>query len=239
MLDAIRTLTDLPPASDAHLSREDIAAARRRRALQQQAQRWARDCVEQARRDAEAVHAHAFSQGYADGILRVIEHLANGLLASQALGQQLRSDLAQSARDLLADALKRPEWLDEMLEGWLTAQPTGTGAVLQVLLPIHCRPLGNALRERLSRLWSGELVLDYHPQERYVARLADQLLEFDLETARQRLEPRLLACVASLPESVRALDRASMQALTELYSSIAERSAGCTDTASTEDRHED
>ncbi|WP_085723127.1 oxygen-regulated invasion protein OrgB [Pseudomonas sp. R37(2017)] len=239
MLDAIRTLTDLPATSDVHLSREDIAAARRRRALQQQAQRWARDCVEQARRDAEAVHAHAFSQGYADGILRAIEHLASGLLASQALGQQLRSNLAQSARDLLADALKRPEWLDEMLERWLTAQPTGTGAVLQVLLPMHCRPQGHALRERLSRLWSGELVLDYHPQERYVARLADQLLEFDLETTRQRLEPRLLACVANLPESVRALDRASMQALTELYSSFAERSADCTETAPTEDCHED
>lgn len=239
MLDAIRTLTDLPVASDALVSREDIVAARRRRALQQQAQRWARDCVEQARRDAEAVHADAFSQGYADGILRVMEHLANGLLASQALGQQLRSDLAQSARDLLTDALKRPEWLDEMLERWLTTQPAGTGAVLHVLLPMHCRPQGNELRERLSRLWSGELVLDYHPQERYVARLADQLLEFDLETTRQRLEPRLLACVANLPESVRALDRASMQALTDLYSTFAERSAGCTETAPTEVRHED
>ncbi|OXR29691.1 oxygen-regulated invasion protein OrgB [Pseudomonas umsongensis] len=239
MLDSIRTLTDLPAASDALVSREDIAAARRRRALQQQAQRWARDCVEQARRDAEAVHAHAFSQGYADGILRVIEHLADSLLGAQALGQQLRSDLAQSARDLLADALHRPEWLDEMFERWLTAQPAGSGAVLQVLLPMHCRPQGNELRERLSRLWSGELVLDYHPQERYVARLADQLFEFDLETTRQRLEPRLLARVANLPESVRTLDRASMQALTDLYSTFAERSADATQTAPTEVPHED
>ncbi|WP_223454930.1 MULTISPECIES: oxygen-regulated invasion protein OrgB [unclassified Pseudomonas] len=239
MLDAIRTLTDLPAASDALVSREDIAAARRCRALQQQAQRWARDCVEQARRDAEAVHAQAFQEGYAAGILLATEHLAKGLLESQALGQQLRSDLAQAARDLLADALKRPEWLDEMFERWLMAQPAGSGAVLQVLLPMHCRPQGNELRERLSRLWSGELVLDYHPQERYVARLADQLLEFDLETTRQRLEPRLLACVANLPESVRALDRASMQALTDLYSTFAERSAGSTQTAPTEVRHED
>jgi hypothetical protein len=239
MLDSIRTLTDLPEASDALVSREDIGAARRRRALQQQAQRWARDCVEQARRDAEAVHAHAFQEGYAAGILLATEHLAKGLLESQALGQQLRSDLAQAARDLLADALQRPEWLDEMFERWLTAQPTGSGAVLQVLLPMHCRAQGNELRERLSRLWSGELVLDYHPQERYVARLADQLLEFDLETTRQRLEPRLLACVANLPESVRALDRAAMQALTDLYSTFAERSAGCTETAPTEVRLED
>ena len=239
MLDAIRTLTELPESSDAHLSREDIAAARRRQTLQRQAQRWACDCVEQARRDAQALHAQAFQEGYAAGIVRATGQLADGLLMSQTLGLQLRKDLAQAARDLLAQALSRPEWLDDMLERWLGEQPGDSSAVLQVLLPLRCRPQGNELRERLRRHWPGELVLDYHPQERYVARLADQLLEFDLETTRQRLEPRLLACVANLPESVRALDRASMQALTDLYSTFAERSPGCTDTTPPEVRHED
>ncbi|MFS2197663.1 oxygen-regulated invasion protein OrgB [Pseudomonas sp. Pseusp3] len=239
MLDTIRTLTELPESSEALVLREDIAAARRRRTLQQQAQRWARDCIEQARRDAVAVCAQAFQEGYAEGILCATGQLADGLLKSQALGLQLRKDLAQAARDLLAQALSRPEWLDDMLERWLSEQPGDTGAVLQVLLPLHCRPQGKELRERLRGLWSGELVLDYHPQERYVVRLADQLLEFDVETARQRLEPRLLACVANLPESVRALDRVSMQALTDLYSTFAERSAGCNQTAPTEVRHED
>ncbi|WP_095051969.1 oxygen-regulated invasion protein OrgB [Pseudomonas sp. Irchel s3b2] len=239
MLDSIRTLTELPESSDAHLSREDIAAARRRRTLQLQAQRWARECIDQARRDADAVHALAFQQGYAEGLLRAIEHLANGLLESQALGLQLRADLAQAAHGLLAEALSRPEWLDEMLERWLTEQPVHSGATLQVLLPVHCRSRGNELRERLRGLWSGEVVLDYHSQERYVVRLADQLLEFDIETTWQRLEPRLLACVANLPESVRSLDQASLQALTDLCSTFARRFAGSTQIAPTEVRHED
>jgi hypothetical protein len=238
MLDSIRTLTELPESSDAHLSREDIVAARRRSALQRQAQRRARDCVDQARRDAEAVRARAFQDGYAEGILRATEHMASGLLESQALGLQLRTDLVQAARELLGQALSRPEWLDDMLERWLVEQPGGTGAVLQVLLPLHCRSRGNELRERLCRLWSGELVLDYHPQERYVVRLADQLLEFDIETTLRRLEPRLLACVANLPPSVRSLDQASMQALTDLCSTFGVRSAGVTQTAPTEVRHE-
>ncbi|HEF4758027.1 TPA: oxygen-regulated invasion protein OrgB [Pseudomonas putida] len=220
MLDAIRTLTELPESSDVHLSREDIAAARQRRTLQRQAQRWARDCVEQARQEAAAVRAHAFQEGYAEGILRVTEHLADGLLTSQALGLQLRKDLAQAAHDLLAQALSRPEWLDDMLERWLTELPHGSDGVLQVLLPMHCRSQGNELRERLCKLWPGELVLDFHSQERYVARLADQLFEFDIDTTRQRLEPRLLACVANLPASVRSLDQKSMQALMDLCSTF-------------------
>ncbi|AWY43605.1 oxygen-regulated invasion protein OrgB [Pseudomonas putida] len=239
MLDAIRTLTEFAESGDVYLAREDMAAARQRRQLQHQARRWARECVDQARRDAEAIHAQAFQEGYAEGILRATEHLASGLLESQALGRRLREDLAQAARDLLAQALSRPEWLDEMLERWLRDQQHDTDAVLQVLLPVHCRSLGNELHERLSRFWPGDLVLDYHSQERYVVRLADQLLEFDVETSRQRLEPRLLACVANLPASVRSLEQKSMQALTDLCSTFVERSAGSNHAELTGVRHED
>jgi hypothetical protein len=220
------------------MSREDIAAARQRRTLQRQVQRWARECVDQARHDAEAVHAQAFQEGYAEGVLRATGHVASCLLESQALGLKLRKDLAQAAHGLLAEALSRPQWLDEMLERWLAEQPGDTGAVLQVLLPMHCRWQGNEWRERLRGLWPGEAAIDYHAQERYVVRLADQLLEFDMETTRQRLEPRLLACVANLPASVRLLDQASMQVLVDLCSTFTEPSAVATETASTEMRHE-
>lgn len=235
MLDSIRTLTDLPACEDVRLAREDIAAARRRQRLQLEAQRRARACVEQAHRDAEALHARAFQQGYAEGILRATEHLADGLLKSQRLGLQLRSDLALAARDLLAQALSHPQWLDEMLERWLAGQAGDSGAVLHLLLPLHCRPRGNALRERLRTRWPGELILEYHPQDRYVLRLADQLLEFDVEATRERLVPRLLASLANLPETVRLLDQASRQALADMCASFTDFAP--TDTA--EVRHED
>ncbi|MDP9781086.1 oxygen-regulated invasion protein OrgB [Pseudomonas fluorescens] len=221
MLDSIRSLTDLPVSKDARLAREDIAAARRRHALQHEAQRRARECIEQAQREADAVHAQAFQQGYAEGILRATGHLADGLLKSQTLALQLRNELAGAASDLLAQALSRPQWLDEMLERWLAGQVGDSEAVLHVLLPLHCRPRGDELRVSLRERWAGELIVEYHRQDRYVLRLADQLLEFDVETVRQRLAPRLLACIAELPESVRTLDQASLQALTELCSSFA------------------
>ncbi|MNT25498.1 Oxygen-regulated invasion protein OrgB [compost metagenome] len=126
-----------------------------------------------------------------------------------------------------------------MLERWLAAQSGDSGAVLQVLLPLHCRSRGNDLRERLRNLWSGELVLDYHAQERYVVRLADQLLEFDIETNRQRLEPRLLACVANMPKSVRTLNQSAVQALMDLCSTFGVRVAGPIQTTPIKDRDED
>ena len=235
MLDSIRTLTDVPVGEDVHLAREDIAAARRRHALQLEARRRARACVEQAHREAEAVQAQAFQQGYAEGVLRASGHLADALLRTQTLGQQLRNALAQASRELLAQALSRPEWLDEMLARWLAGQPGDSGAVLHLLLPLHCRGRGHGLRESVGRQWTGELILEYHPQDRYVLRLGDQLLEFDVEATRDRLEPRLLASLANLPETVHSLDQASRQALADLCASFIESAS----TGAAEVCHED
>ncbi|WP_434601352.1 oxygen-regulated invasion protein OrgB [Pseudomonas sp. Z4-7] len=235
MLDSIRTLTDLPASSDAYLAREDIVAARRRHALQREAQRRAREYIEQAHRDVEVVHANAFQQGYAEGILRATGHLAEALLEAQTLAFQLRKDLSRAAGEMLSQALSSPHWLDEMLERWLQAQlPDDSDPVLYLLLPLHCRSLGNELLGHLRERWSGRLSLEYHAQERYVLRLADQLLEFDVEAARQRLEPRLLAKVANLPEAARALDQTSRQMLIDLCSSFAEQPADSSPTEEAE-----
>jgi hypothetical protein len=220
MLDSIRSLIDLPAGEEVRLTREDIAAQRRRQRLQCEAQRRARECVEQAHRDAEAVHAQAFQQGYAEGILRAAGHLADGLLKSQTLGLQLRNELARAAHEMLVQALNQPQWLDEMLDRWLATKPGDSAAVLHVLLPLHCRPRGNELRESLRKRWAGELVVEYQPQDRYVLRLGDQLLEFDVKTIRQRLEPRVVASIAHLPESIRVLDQAALQVLVDLCSSF-------------------
>jgi hypothetical protein len=219
MLDTIRTLTDLSALSGVHEVQADIAAARQRRALQQQAQRRARDCVEQAQAEAEAIRAQAFQEGYSKGMVQAGEALATGLLESQALGLQLRTDLKQAAGQLLQGLLTRTEWLDEMLERWLTDQAT-TKAPLQVLLPLHCRSHGQALRQRIQALWQGALVIDYGAENRYVFRLADQLFEFDAGASCQRLEPRLLARLENLPEAARRLDQDSMKLLEGLYRSL-------------------
>jgi hypothetical protein len=215
MLDSIRTLNDVPASSDARVAGEDLRAARQRGALQQQARRWARDCVGQARSEAAAIRAQAYQEGYASGMLRAVEDLAGGLLESQALGMQLRHDLTQAARQLLGEALTRVEWLDEMLERWL-AEQADVGAPLQVLLPMRCQSRHPALRQRLQGFWPGALVIDYQPEERYVFRLADQLLEFDIGTTCERLQPLLLAQLANLPESARQLDDASISRLRAL-----------------------
>ncbi|MGF0237006.1 hypothetical protein ACQR3P_27225 [Rhodococcus sp. IEGM1300] len=222
MLDSIRTLTDLPACGEARIRGQDIIAARQRRTLRKQVERWTRDCVDQAQRDAEVIRANAVQQGYSQGMLRAAEDLATALRESQAMGQALRCDLTQAAAQLLGGLLSRSEWLDEMLESWLAEQVPHGDAVLQVLLPMRCKPQGAELQHRLQALWSGTVVLEYQPQERYLLRLADQVLEFDIGATRQRLEPKLLALLKNLPASATTLDQGCVQKLRDLCVSLTE-----------------
>lgn len=224
MLDSIRRLSDVPPSGDARVAREDLIAARQRRALQQQAQQRAQACIRQAQAEAEAIRAQAFREGYADGMVRAAHDLANSLITAQTLGAHLREDLARAARELLREVLERGEWLDDILERWLAQQP-GTGGRLQVLLPLRCKPQGLALRAQLQELWAGELTFDYQAEERYVFRLAEQLLEFDIGAACQRLEPLLLARLGNLPESVRCLDATAIELLRDLCAGLGVQAA--------------
>ncbi|EKT4463760.1 hypothetical protein QEL84_004585 [Pseudomonas putida] len=53
----------------------------------------------------------------------------------------------------------------------------------------------------------------FHAQERYLFRLADQVVELDIGATQERLSLRLIAQLKQLPESVRELDEASMRVL--------------------------
>lgn len=227
MLDVIRPLTDVPQSNDARVAGADIAAARQRRALQEQAQRRARECVDQAQAEAGAIRARGFQEGYAEGVLRAAADLACGMREGQLFGVHLRDDLARAARQLLGELLRGDQWLDEMLERWLAQQRRDAAAVLQVLLPLRCKSRGHELRQRLQSHWPGSLVFDYQAEERYVLRLGDQLLEFDIEANCQRLEPQLLARLANLPASVRTLDQASRDVLNDLCSTFGSTRTVC------------
>jgi len=213
MLESIRTLTDVPPHDAGRFSREDIVAARHRRLLLEQAQRRARDCIAEANAEVDAIRAHAFQEGYAQAVLQASTEMARVLVQSRTLAEQLRTELAQGAAQLLRNLLKRDEWLDDVLSQWLSEQDNSAQATLQVVLPQRCRAKNMALDTRLREMWSGPVSIEYHAQERYLLRLSDQVLEFDIESIQARLAPRLLAQLKGLPAAVRSLDQQAVHVL--------------------------
>ncbi|NWD04189.1 invasion protein OrgB [Pseudomonas gingeri] len=224
MLDAIRRIDELPVQdTDAvHITRQELASARRCRALERQAQRRARQLIDQAQVQVEAIQATAFAEGYAEGVIQAVVDLARGLCESQRLASQLRGQMVEAVRQLLGHLLEDSRWFDEMLEDWLAGQADTARMALQILLPEGCRSRVGALREHLERLGVSSVRFEFEEQERYVVRLADQLFEFDLESAREQLTPRVLSQLAGLPDGVRELDRQARQALVQLVSGFVE-----------------
>ncbi|NVZ62523.1 invasion protein OrgB [Pseudomonas gingeri] len=228
MLDAIRRIDELPlPGSDAvHITRQELASARRCRALERQAQRRARQLIDQAQAQVEAIQATAFAEGYSEGMIQAAVDLARSLCESQRLAGQLHGQMAAAVRQLLGHLLDDARWFEEMLEHWLAGQADTAQLTLQILLPARCRDRAGALREHLGRLGVSSVKFELAAQERYVVRLADQLFEFDLESAREQLAPRVLNQLAGLPDGVRQLDQQARQALVQLVSRFVEAGDG-------------
>lgn len=216
MLESIRTLTDVPSPNDGRFSREDIVAARHRRLLLEQAQRRARDCIAEANAEVDLIRAFAFQEGYAQAMLQAGTEMARMLVQSRTLTEQLRTELGQGAAQLLRTLLQRDEWLDDVLSQWLSGQDRSAQCTLQVVLPQRCRAKDMSLASRLRELWSGPVSIEYHAQERYLLRLADQVLEFDIESIQARLVPRLLTQLKGLPAAVRSLDQQAVHVLKQL-----------------------
>ncbi|MBY8955625.1 oxygen-regulated invasion protein OrgB [Pseudomonas carnis] len=215
MLESIRTLVDIPSADTLLVRSEDRVAARARRLLMQEARDRAKVCVAQAQSEVECIQASAYQAGYAQGVLASCTDLSVLLLESRVIASKLQTDLLQAARSLLGDVLMDEQLLDRLLERWRASWSAQSGDVLQIILPMRCKSEKMSILEKLERGGVDQVDIKFHTQERYLFRLADQVVEFDIGATQERLAPRLINQIERLPASVRQLDDASRDLLVE------------------------
>lgn len=213
MLESIRTLVDIPPKDTLLLRHEERTAARNRRLLMQQARERAKACISEAQQEANSVRANAFQDGYSQGVLQAAADMSGLLLQSRRMASALHAELAQAARSLLGDLLMNERLLDALLERWQDGWIGQGQEPLQIILPLRCKAQQQALKSKLSGLGIERVDIRFHAQERYLFRLADQVVELDIGATQERLSPRLIGHLKQLPESVRELDDASRRFL--------------------------
>lgn len=207
MLESIRTLVDVTSTDVLLVAREDRVAARNRRLLMEESRKRAKSQVAEALQEADSIRSCAFQDGYSKGVLQAAGDLSGLLLQSRVLAIALQTDLLQAARTLLGDLLMDEQLVDSLLQRW---QGRWVGQVpLQIILPLRCKPEHGALKSTLKGLGVDVVDIHFHAQERYLFRLADQVVELDIGATQERLSPRLIAQLKQLPEGVRQLNEAS------------------------------
>lgn len=209
MLESIRTLVDIPPQDALLLRHEERTAARNRRLLMQQARERAKACMAEAQQEADIVRANAFQDGYSQGMLQAAADVSALLLRSRHMASALQAELAQAARSLLGDLLMDERLLDALLERWRDGWAGQGQEPLQIILPLRCKAQQLALKSKLTGLGIERVDIRFHAQERYLFRLADQVVELDIGATQERLSSRLIGQLKQIPESVRELDEAS------------------------------
>ena len=155
------------------------------------------------------VRATAFQDGYAQGVLQAAAEVSGLLLQSRRMASALQAELAQATRSLLGDLLMDERLLDALLQRWQEGWVGQGREPLQILLPLRCQAQQVALKNKLKDVGVERVEIRFHAQERYLFRLADQVIELDIGATQERVSPRLIAQLKQLPDSVRQLDEAS------------------------------
>ncbi|QND85702.1 Protein OrgB [Chromobacterium vaccinii] len=180
--------------------------------LDQQARKRARQHLDDAQREADAIRRHAYRDGYQQGMLAALDQLAAHLANSQAQAERWREQLSEEARAMLAAAVDHPDTLLLLLDEWLRSRNGLSGdAALYLLLPKRSRPLQAGLMALLADNWHGTIQIDYHDDDRFIMRCADQAAEF---SPQQYLEPasrQLLQRFSALQQECRQLSAAALE----------------------------
>lgn len=213
MLDSIRTLADLPTRASAVVSQADRVAARERRLLMEEARQRATAIVTEASDQADEIRASALQEGFTHGVLQAASEIGQALLLEKGLAARLRQDACDTVRTLLTEVSGRDEWIDGLLTRWLVELDANQSVALQVVMPQHCKGAHKAVLERLRGQWHGTVSLEYHADERYLFRLADQVLELNVPAAVAPMSSRLALQLASLKPAMQTLDEASARYL--------------------------
>lgn len=196
-----------PPVDAVLIRRKHLQQNLRAVRLEEQAQQHAQRILRDARQQAELFHRHAYQDGYQQGLLCAVQHVASFLTASQSLFRSERERLAVHARALLSAAVDKPEVLLLLLEEGLRKFPE-SDETLYLILPDSARALEPKLNDLLASDWGGTSQLDYHAESRFIMRYADQVAEFSPE---QYVEP----ATRLLQQQLDALPQACRQAPAE------------------------
>lgn len=212
MLESIRSPIDIPVTDAILVTRDERIAQRNHRLLIQQARDRAKDCIEQANQDAEAIRAHAFQEGYCKGVLLASEGLSELLLRSSDVSKVLQVELLDVARKVLGDCLKNSQVIETILDHWLDRLGEGQPA-LEIVLPLRCKSELPALKAELQNKGISAVDINFHEEERYLFRVADQVMVLDIGATQEQLTQRLMMQLKALPNSVRQLNEQTRQAL--------------------------
>ncbi|QBF27704.1 hypothetical protein EXN22_19165 [Pseudomonas tructae] len=212
MLDLLRREPHLPGLDPVHVRRAERAMAQRCQQLEQQARQRAQQCLAQAQAQAEAVRQAARRQGYGQGVLLAAQDLAEALLLSQRLADQLRVEVAEAARAVMAEVVGQVEWLEAILAQWSAAH-VSSATCLRLLAPLHSRGDDARLLVALRRAWAGEVQVEYHKQSHYRLHLGEVALEFHPPTVEPQLAEQVLTRCHGLASSALQLDESARATL--------------------------
>ncbi|WP_124400230.1 hypothetical protein [Pseudomonas synxantha] len=158
--------------------------------------------IHAAQCEADAIHQHAFRQGYDKGVCALVQDVVHAVGQASALQKRLEVILHRTAVDLVADLLGRPECLEAMFARWLkeSGADASTDQAMTVVLPQRLDACGEEFVARLRLHWSGTMNVEFVDGEYYRFRCDQQFAELNGRAISEELAPELMVKLGLLTE---------------------------------------
>ncbi|HDL6960615.1 TPA: hypothetical protein PXM37_004263 [Yersinia enterocolitica] len=145
--------------------------------LKKQTVQKANNIIQCAIQDAEVLAQQGYMDGYQNGMLTAIAQTALYFGSCNEFFIGKRNELIEDVRSILSTAVTRPEIFFSIIDEWVKSLPLSDN-MIYIYAPDITRGIEPRLKEVLASLWSGQVNVTYHSDNKYVMSCGQQVAEF-------------------------------------------------------------
>lgn len=178
MLRKIEVTHNIIPVDGVLYKRADVEVLYSISKIKKNTERNAQKIIARARDEAVEIKTLAFSQGYHDGMVAVIDELVDYIKLTDNVILDIRKKIYSEVREYLLSVLTRTDVIIACLSEWINSFENNE-LTLSIIIPDSYESRESEIINQLSKVWAGELNVSYHENKQISLLCGPHIAEFN------------------------------------------------------------
>lgn len=156
----------------------DVDFFKQKSDAKKRAEKNAQSIIQKANKEASEIKSKAYSEGYSDGVQNYLNVLLTYMSETDEYIKKVRAKIFEDIQEMLCDLLDSPELLISCINKWLNETGIVSDKIL-VEIPLKYRHEESNIINMISRVWMGDIKIDYHCDEQILIHCGGRIAEFN------------------------------------------------------------